>query len=386
MLPTLHRWLLVLLLASATTSSAAAQPEPGEIRRAVQDGVELILSMQEGDDKAEWPYEGVYRVGRDRRIPIGYRVGGTSIAGGSVVLAPGYDDSEARQDAIARATRFVLDARGHSLMDPETRGDRYDVRGWGYTYALRYLLLLESRSAAPKGMVDEVSGGIEWYIDAIESTENRNGGWNYASVGRVSPFMTGPTLQALFEARQRGYDVDKAVVTRALDALEAARATYGSYVYAGEANDDRADAVAGAAGRMMVSETTLLLAGRSSQERVRSAIDAFIVHWEWFDKRRAQNGTHVAPYGIAPYYFYYAHFYAAQAAEQLPSNEREEYRRRLNGLLFQNRLADGAGEGGWNDRVFDRSANYGTSMAIMALMAPDMPAPARWDNSDPDDR
>ncbi len=34
--------------------------------------------------------------------------------------------------------------------------------------------------------------------------------------------------------------------------------------------------------------------------------------------------------------------------------------------------------GGWNDRVFPRSKNFGTSMALMALMAPRLPTPAGW--------
>ena len=33
-------------------------------------------------------------------------------------------------------------------------------------------------------------------------------------------------------------------------------------------------------------------------------------------------------------------------------------------------------DGSWNDRVFARSANYGTSMAMLAIMAEDTPPPA----------
>ena len=125
---------------------------------------------------------------------------------------------------------------------------------------------------------------------------------------------------------------------------------------------------------MLAAETALFLAGRSSADRVRGAVDAFIVHWEWLDKRRAQTGTHVAPYGVAPYYFYYAHYFAAQAIELLPEHERDEYRRRYRELLFSVRLADGT----WNDRVFERSSAYGTAMSMMSLMMPEMDAPAGW--------
>src|SRR5262249_58927817 len=185
--------------------------------------------------------------------------------------------------------------------------------------------------------------------------------------------MTAPSLQALFEAKKAGYAVDEGVVTRALDYLESARAPDGAIMYSGDAKTRR-DPVPGAVGRMLATESVLYLAGRGSQANVRGAIDAFIVHWEWLDKRRAQPRTHEPPYMIAPYYFYYAHYYAAFAVELLPQNERAEYRRRINDLLFATRHEDGS----WNDRVFPRSANFGTSMALLAMHMPEAEKPAGW--------
>jgi hypothetical protein len=403
---------LALVLAAPVPVSRAAAAEVPDIDGAVAESVALLISLQEGapdggekGEPSEWPYEGVYLSGG--QIPIGYRVGGTAICASALVQAPGYADDAERHGPIARATRFILDGRGEPLMDPAERdGAGYDVRGWGYTYALRYLLILEENEQAPEGMEAEVTSAIEWYVEAIQQTEiPKVGGWNYAGSRRrgepypMSPFMTAPTLQALFQARRAGYEVDDAVVERALAALERARTPIGSFVYAGSA-ERRGESVPGSMGRMLASETTLLLAGRGSVDRVRGAIDAFIVHWEHFDKRRQQTGTHVPPYGIAPYYFYYAHYYAAQAVEQLPEEERPEYRRRLHELIFRTRLPvdsveagggagggikDGAAAGfgagapgGWNDRVFPRSMNYGTAMCVLALLEPETRSPARW--------
>jgi hypothetical protein len=264
-------------------------------------------------------------------------------------------------------------------MNPDYDGG-YDVRGWGYTYGLRYLLLLKARNAMPADQAAAAEKAIHFYIDAIkESQIPQVGGWNYArpagkdKVGAPSPFMTAPTLQAHFEAKAQGYEVDPEVVEKGLKYLESARESSGAIVYSGAA-ESKKDGVPGAVGRMLATESVLYLAGRSSQANIRAALDAFIVHWQWLDKRRAQNGTHVAPYMIAPYYFYYAHYYAAQAIELLPSHERAEYRRRVNELLFSVRLEDGS----WNDRVFKRSANFGTAMASMALMMPDLPKPVTW--------
>src|SRR5262249_47600226 len=130
--------------------------------------------------------------------------------------------------------------------------------------------------------------------------------------------------------------------------------------------------VPGAIGRMVACEATLFLVGRSTQPQVRGAVDAFINHWEELNKRRAQPGTHAGPYHIAPYYFYYAHHYAAQAVEMPPERERPVYRRRINDLLLSVRQEDGS----WNDRVFPRSANFGTSMAVLAMTMPGAAPPA----------
>ena len=102
-------------------------------------------------------------------------------------------------------------------------------------------------------------------------------------------------------------------------------------------------------------------------------------NWDELKKRHQQTGTHVAPYMIAPYYFYYGHRFAAQAIEMLPEEVRDDYRERFRERLFSVKEMDGT----WNDRVFDRSANFGTSTSILALMQPDLAPPASWRAPDP---
>lgn len=361
-------------------------------REAVAKCIEFLLARQEDLDKgekaapegkAEWPYQGVYRVGG--QIPIGYRIGGTAIVATCLLRAPEYDKDPKRQESVARAVKFVCEQSKHPLMSADAYDGAYDVRGWGYSYALAFLLELKSVKAVPaepKETAERVEATIKWAIDALTKTEiPKVGGWNYArppgkeNPAPASPFMTGPTLQALFEARRQGYAVDRGVIDRALAALERCRGSTGSFLYSAQEPPpaDRPEPIPGAVGRMLVGEVVLNLGGKSDVARVRAAIDAFIVHWEWLDKRRGKSGTHVPPYGVAPYYFFYAHYYAAQAIEMLPRRDRDEYRRRLGDLLFSVRAEDGS----WNDRVFPRTANYGTSIAAMCLLMPDTPAPAR---------
>ncbi len=345
-----------------------------EVARAIDRGVELLLAMQEGDTKAEWPYEGVYRV--KGQIPIGYRVGGTAIACLALARAPGYDADEKRQAAVARGLKFVCESIEHPLMSEKDYDAGYDVRGWGYIYGVELIARLKNAKRVPAEHAEACESAMAFYLEALQKTEiPRAGGWNYArpagreKVARPSPFMTAPAVQAMLEAKKAGYAVDEGVIGRALDALERGRGEAGGVQYAGSVEDakGRADGVPGAVGRMCAVEATLVLAGRGSVANVRAAVDAFIVHWEWLNTRRAKNGTHEGPYAVAPYYFMYAHHAAARAIELLPEQERAEYRRRVTELMFSVREEDGS----WNDRVFKRTANFGTSFAMLAMLMPE---------------
>jgi hypothetical protein len=351
---------------------------PIAIRGAAVDSRALLLRMQEpfaeNPVRAEWPYEGVYRV--RGRIPYGYRVGGTSIVARALLEAPGYATDPERRDAVARALEFVLGAIREPLMspDPAIYKAGYDVRGWGHCYGLRFLVALERANAIPTDRDTLVREAIRWYVRALESTEIPEvGGWNYArdpgleTPCRSSPFMTASCLFALYEAKAAGYEVSDAVLDRALDLLERARTDSGYVDYAtmGPARD-RPDQIPGAIGRMVAAESALALAGRSDAKRIAFALDRFLEHWPELEKRRRKTGTHVAPFGVAPYYFFYGFHHALLAVELLPKADRAAYREQLQAILFSIREDDLT----WNDRVFPRSANFGTAMTISGLLAP----------------
>ena len=364
---------------TGTGAEAPAEPvEPALIdvtdamqADAVRIGVGRLVEMEEGPNRGEWPYEGVYRV--RRQIPIGYRVGGTAIVCHAMLEAPGWAEDQARREAFGRGIRFVLASREHPLINPDYDGG-YDVRGWGYTTALGTLARALEFEQLPDELRASVTEGANWYLDAIEATEiPEAGGWNYArrrgkdAVSPPSSFMTAMTVLAILDAKNAGLEIDQAVLERALAFLEASRADSGEYVYSGTAAQRRPGGVPGATGRMLVSEVALHRAGRGDADRLVGAIDLFVEHWGELEKRRAKPGTHEPPYGVAPYYFYFAHRYAAEAVELVGEELRPEKRAVVLSLLWRTR--DEA-NGTWNDRVFDRSANYGTAMSVLAILAP----------------
>jgi len=399
------RWLLPLLVISTLPAQRKRAPRhpaagrlitefpvpdvpPLDVAAASKKAIEGVLKLQE--DGSQWPYEGVYREDRGL-LPVGYRVGGTAITIMGLVSAPGYKKHKERVEAVGRGLRFVLETLDHERMQEGFKGG-YDVRGWGHIYALTCFLHLRDARLVPEDLADEVAKKTGWLVQTLcDSAIPTSGGWNYSRrsgykspKNRASTFMTAPALQALFHAKARGYEVPDQVVEEALTSLNRARTKVGGYAYgSGPKNlNDVADAdlrfmdlEGSSAARAAVCETTLLLAGRGDAERHVRALQLFFQYWDDLAVRKSQRGTHIKPYGIAPYYFLFGHLYCAQAIEQVEdSAQRDKFREQMRQIL-----ARSVDEGGtWNDRQFGRSAGYGTAMALMTAHMPRLPKPHTW--------
>lgn len=336
---------------------------------------ERLDGLQGGDEASEWPYEGVYRDGRQRgAIPSGYRVGGTAIV--CEALLRSASEGSTRKEievAVNRSLEFILDRLEKDPTMAIGPKEGYDVRGWGHLHALQLMLLLRGEDFVAKKRQKQLDGVVEDLIERLEANTTKQGGWNYANDKTVSPFMTGSTLLVLFDAVEAGFEVDEDVIAGALDALQQCRTEEVSYAYSGRAR--REVAMPGSSARSSVAELALYKAGRSDVDELRRAVDGFFVGWDDLLVRKSQQGTHVGPYGIAPYYFFFGHTFAAHAIEELPAKERAARRDELAEVLWRTREEDGS----WNDRIFPRTASYSTAMAMMALGAKDHGAFAEWD-------
>ena len=401
----------VLLLAPLTFTAAqeAKAPSPAEVERAVAASIDYLLGSQESyvadpavgrlpDDRlgewqdverkrlkklqrkkgaAEWPYEGVYRVGRDSRIPSGYRVGGTAIVC-DTLLRSGAEGARARKirEAVERSLDFIMDMidSDEEMAIGPKKG--YDVRSWGHACALQLMLtVLESDMLGSDDRTARIEAMIPVLIERLAANETAMGGWNYASNRSVSPFMTGLTLLTLYEAQARGHAVDPALITRALDALQQARTETVSYAYSGKMR--KAVPMPGSSARAACAELALYKAGRSDVDALRTSVVGFFEGWEDLLDRKSKQGTHEGSYGIAPYYFFFGHTYAALAIEELPEAERETQRAELAHVIWKTRDEDGS----WNDRIFPRTSSYSTAMVVLALQAAKRKPSASWNGT-----
>ena len=333
----------------------------------IQKAVKELVAIQE--ESGAWPYEGVYRVNRE--IPVGYRVGGTSLVSGALLHAASTEEKAIQ--AVERGLAFVLKHLDDPLLEISTE-DAYDVRIWGHATALEFLCQVKAAKAAGSRAKD-VDLWIPRLVKVIVGEELIHGGWNYAGRGQPASFVTAPVSQALLLARGQGFEVSRDILDRAKRVLEEARADDGAFLYSGQFKSGHAretsDQLAGSCARAAACESTLRLLGGGSTDALQAALNAFHAHWAELEKRRKKTGTHEGPYRIAPYYFYYGHRYAAQAIQLLPEKSRDVERERLLQVILKTRDSDGT----WNDRVFDRSRAFGTAMVVLALLGDRTPLP-----------
>jgi hypothetical protein len=102
--------------------------------------------------------------------------------------------------------------------------------------------------------------------------------------------------------------------------------------------------IKGSLGRIQVCNWGRAAAGdpRVTHDRIREGLEAFFEHHKFLDAARMRPIPHEAYYANAGYFYFFAHYYAAQAINLLPPEEREAWHARLRPHLAKTIRADGS--------------------------------------------
>lgn len=377
----------------------AVRPDPVLVDRVVRRAVARLLELQEvpveevGQPEAvrcEWPYECAYQNGKGS--PIAFRVGGTSIVGLALLAAPGLASDMERRAALARAADMVARTAEHEQITFENEAAVFDLRNWAHCFGLRFLLAADKAGVIPDERRPRIRAAISKYASSLLHTAHpARGGWNYFRQSdadlrqHTCTFLSAHCVIALVEARDAGVEPVRwespeglvepppydATIVRALDAIDSARRPDGFLGY----DTRRSGALGGpyskdhmpdCVGRRLIADVAAARAGRLDIDRLRSSLVLFDTTWRDLDAERGRGGVHRAPFGIAPYYFFFACTAAAEAAQFLPPNERDRH------LAFNRALVLSicAPDGTWNDQHYLQSVAYGTASAILVLVDP----------------
>jgi hypothetical protein len=103
---------------------------------------------------------------------------------------------------------------------------------------------------------------------------------------------------------------------------------------------------------------------RITDEVLKTWLDWLCARNGWLSRARKFPRPHESWFGVAAYFYYYGHFYAAGCIEQLPPEQQSFYQDHLAGILMPLQEKDGSW---WDFPFYDYHQQYGTAMAIMSL-------------------
>jgi len=93
-------------------------------------------------------------------------------------------------------------------------------------------------------------------------------------------------------------------------------------------------------------------------------LDRLFARNGWLDMARKKPIPHESHFSVAAYFFYFGHYYAAYAIEQVPAAERPFYQDHLATILLRLQSEDGSW---WDFPMYNYHQQYGTAFALMTL-------------------
>ena len=198
--------------------------------------------------------------------------------------------------------------------------------------------------------------GGQRYLRILERNQTPEGGWGYYDFPYPSDrpkwatsFCTALVLPALQDALALGWIDDPGVLARARKYVARCAAPNGSFEYdlnmipritGGENIND----FKGSLGRIQVCNWGLASTGEKkiTEDRIREGLERFFDEHRFLDVARMRPIPHEAYYQNAAYFYWFGHYYAAEAINLLPEAEREAFHARLRPHATKVQRADGS--------------------------------------------
>jgi hypothetical protein len=280
-----------------------------------------------------------------------------------------------RDAALERSFQWLTTSR------VPKRGNDWDVDAtWAALYGFQAMLAAteDPRFATGEKAAKAKARGMEHYA-LLQAHQEPLGGWGYYEGPTVSrrptwstSFATASVIPALARAKKLGWDIDGAVIERAVGYLKSCKLPSGAYTYdlspvpwvGGESIND----VKGSLGRIQVCNWARRRAGDRTvtDDQIREGLEQFFEHHEFLDVARMRPIPHEAYYFNAAYFYMFGHCYAAMAIGELPEAERGAWHRKLRAELAKIQWADGSSLDFPNMSCMQVA---GTAFSVLALQA-----------------
>ena len=362
---------LSALATSGPTPRPIRPPSLETIEASIARGVEFLLNDQ--NKNGSWG-SATRTKGLNIYAPVpgahhAFRAAVTSLVLMALIEA---DDRRVEvQRAIDRGEKWMLEHVPHVR---RASGDTM-YNAWAHSYAIQALVRLHDRAKHDAARRTHIMDLIMQQIEMFDRYALIEGGWEYYPVttkrpsGSPSCFTTATALIALDEAKQRGADVSPRMIDMALASIKRQRKPDFSYAYGEYLKMSPMYPInrpAGSLGRSQVCNCALRIWGDEAvtDEVLRTWLNRLFARDEWLSRGRKRPIPHESFFGVAGYFFYYGHFYAAYCVELLPGPERRHYKNHLAHILVPLQEKDGSW---WDYPLYNYHQQWGTAMAVMSL-------------------
>jgi len=319
------------LCAQPVATGEGAPELTAEASRAIDKGLDYLLSVQKED--GSWDSDG----------KGGHAVGITSLALMAFMSKAHFPGFGPYAEQLDRGMKWLL-------KEARKRPDGY-LGTVMYEHGLATLALSEMWGMARDSEDDDaIQRALEKAVDVILRSQNPGGGWRYQpqADGGEDTSCTQTVFHALASARQAGIFVPNETIARVVKYLETAQdATTGGFAYTPRGNKNVTPACT--AGGAYIAQ----LAGQRDTEMVNAAL-----------RHLKQQSPGIITGGTR--YYYYTHYYAIQAMVQAGDEEYAKWYPLIRDALISRQNA----KGGWDKGSRQGGSSYTTPMAIIILATP----------------
>jgi hypothetical protein len=361
-------------------------PTDAELESSIERGVDFLIESQRKSGAWGGPQKtkglNIYAPGMASHLA--FRTGTTSLAILALCESRELFDGERGEKMDAAIDRGEAWLLTHSDKLVRAEPDQwvsqmgialYSI--WGHAYAIHAILPLHERAAGDGEQQAKLKKLLQYHVDRLESCEFIDGGWSYYDEGAKtltpsgSPFSfsTATVLIALKEAEKLGIDFPDPLAKKAVASILRQRYPDFSYAY-GEYLKYRPrldiNRPGGSLGRSQVCNLALRLYGDEHviDEVLETWLNRLFARNGWLSIGRKRPVPHDSDFGVAGYFYYYGHFYAALCIEELPKDERAYFYDHLARILMPLQEKDGSW---WDYPLYDYHQPWGTAMTVSAL-------------------
>ncbi|MCH7814169.1 MAG: hypothetical protein IID40_09135, partial [Planctomycetes bacterium] len=275
--------------------------------------------------------------------------------------------------SVERSVRYLVDNA-----DVKRPNEWDTMNHWAYIYGLQGLVAAYGHpnwTDAP--LRPQIAQAIPKYLEKLSKAQSLNGGWGYLEFARprtrqpqwATSFMTAAAVVPLTEAKRQGFEIDQAVVDRAVRIIKRCRLPNGGYTYrvrnVPNLHSEYIDQVKGSLSRIEVCQAALLSAGEDVPlDDLRSGLAKFFREHKFLEAAMHKPVPHEAYYYNSGYFYMFGHYYAALVIDELPSEERGAWWSRLRHEVIKVQQKNGSI---WDYDMHRYDRPYGTAYGLLAL-------------------